>query len=174
MGELVVVGRVVKPHGLRGEVAIDLLTDVSDRFRRGAAYEVGGSQLTLASARGHQGRLLVRFEGVDDRVAAERLRGLDVRADVLSGADSDTYFAHELVGLAVEDADGHPLGTVAALIELPSSAAYDLLEVTRADGTTWLLPAVEAYVEVVGPDGAETLRVVDPPEGLVPEDGPAP
>lgn len=168
MTDLVVVGRIVKAHGIRGEVVVDVLSDVPGRFDAGATVVLAGDERTIASSRPHQGRLLVRFDGVPDRTAAELLRGAVLEAPAADVSDEDTYYAHELVGMAVVDADGGDLGRVSALIELPEAAGYDLLEVTREDGTSWLLPAVDDYVDVDdAPDGGECLRVVDPPEGLI-------
>lgn len=158
----------MKAHGIRGEVVVDVLSDVPGRFDAGATVVLAGNERTIVGSRPHQGRLLVRFEGVGDRTAAELLRGATLEAPPADVSDEETYYAHELVGMAVVDADGGDLGHVSALIELPEAAGYDLLEVTRADGTSWLLPAVDDYVEVAdGPDGGECLRVVDPPEGLI-------
>jgi 16S rRNA processing protein RimM len=166
--ELVAIGRVIKPHGIRGEVSVHVLSDVGGRFEPGATVQLAGIPTRIASSRPHQGRLLVRFEGVRDRNAAEPLRGRVIEAPPADLADSDTYFVHELIGMAVVTPDGEHLGDVSAHVELPTSAGYDLLEVTREDGTTWLLPAVDEYVEVGElPDGTELLVVVDPPEGLV-------
>jgi 16S rRNA processing protein RimM len=72
-------------------------------------------------------------------------------------SDSETYFAHELVGMAVRDVDGRDLGTVSALIELPEAAGYDLLEVC-ATTATWLLPAADDLVEVVEAAGRHAAR----------------
>ncbi|MFO7959351.1 MAG: ribosome maturation factor RimM [Nitriliruptoraceae bacterium] len=174
----VLIGRVVKAHGIRGEVVVHPLSDVPGRFDVGTEVVVGDTPRVITSSRAHQGRLLLALEGVDDRNAAERLRGDEILGRGVDLEDSETYFAHELVGMAVRHVDGRGLGAVSALIELPEAAGYDLLEVTR-DGTTWLLPAAEEFVEVVEEDGA-LLLVVDPPEGLLddePEvawpDGPA-
>jgi 16S rRNA processing protein RimM len=165
---LVVIGKVVKAHGIRGEVSVHVLSDVEGRFAVGDRVHLAGAPTTIASSRPHQGRLLVRFEGVTDRNAAELLRGRVIEGPAADLADSDTYFVHELVGMAVVTPDGDHLGDVTDHVELPSAAGYDLLEVTRDDGTTWLLPAVDEYVEVGElPDGTELLVVVDPPEGLV-------
>lgn len=166
--ELVVIGRVVKAHGIRGEVSVHVLSDVDGRFEAGDEVRLDGVPTVIASSRPHQGRLLVRFEGVADRTAAELLRGRTIEGPAADVSGSDTYFVHELVGLPVVTVDGDHLGDVSEHVELPDAAGYDLLEVTRDDGTTWLLPAVDEYVEVGGlPDGSDVLVVVDPPEGLV-------
>jgi 16S rRNA processing protein RimM len=165
---LVTVGRIVKAHGIRGEVVVDVLSDVPGRFDVGADVQLDGRPVSVIGSRPHQGRLLVRLEGVEDRSAAERLRGQVFEAEAADVSDADAYYAHELVGMPVVDADGADLGTVSALIELPESAGYDLLEVRRSDGETWLLPAVDEYVEVEeAPGGGDRLAVVDPPEGLI-------
>lgn len=166
--ELVAIGRVVKAHGIRGEVAVHVLSDVPGRFDPGTPVRLGGSAATIEASRPHQGRLLVRFAGVADRTAAERLRGNLIEAPPVDVSESETYFAHELIDLAVVDDDGAALGTVSALIELPGAAGYDLLEVSREDGSTWLLPAADEFVVVeTTEDGTERLRLVDPPAGLL-------
>lgn len=166
--ELVAIGRVVKPHGIRGEVSVLVLSDVEGRFEPGTTVSLAGVPTRIASSRPHQGRLLVRFEGIADRNAAEPLRGRIIEAPPADLDDADTYYVHELVGMAVVDPDGEHLGDVSDHIELPAAAGYDLLEVARDDGSTWLLPAVDEYVEVGElPDGTELLVVTDPPEGLV-------
>lgn len=164
---LVTIGRVVKAHGIRGEVAVNVQTDLPDRFDAGLTVVVGGSPRVIESSRPHQGRLLVRFEGIRDRTQAELLRGRIIEAEPRELEDSDTYFVHELVGMRVV-LDDRDLGEVSALIELPPAAGYDLLEVRRDDGSTWLLPAVEDQVEVEdAADGGQRLRLTDPPEGLI-------
>ena len=164
----VVVARVVKAHGIRGEVACELLSDVEGRLEAGTSVIVGGRDTTVATSRPHQGRLLVRFEGVETRNDAELLRGSEVLADPVDAEDSDVYFAHELVGMPVVEADGAALGRVHALVELPAAAEYDLLEIERDDGHRWLLPAVDDYVEVeLDEQDRERLVVVDPPDGLL-------
>ena len=148
--ELVTIGRIVKPRGIDVEVVRD------------------GTPVRIASSRPHQGRLLVRFVDVADRTTAEGLRGAELHATPVDPEELDTYLVAELVGMAVVTPDGDHLGDVSDHVELPAAAGYDLLEVTREDGSTWLLPAVDEYVEVGElPDGTELLVVVDPPEGLV-------
>lgn len=166
--ELVKIGYVAKAHGLNGEVVVRPLSDVEGRFDPGTTVQLDGVPTRIATSRPHQGRLLVRFEGVADRTAAELLRGRSLEAPPADLTDTDAFFVHELVGMAVVTPDGDHLGDVSEHVELPESAGYDLLEVTRDDGTVWWLPAVDEYVEVGElPDGTELLVVVDPPEGLI-------
>lgn len=162
----VLIGRVVKAHGIRGEVVVQPLSDVPGRFDVGTEVVVGETPRAIAGSRPHQGRLLLAFEGVGDRNAAERLRGAEILGVTVDLEDTETYFAHELVGMAVRHLDGRELGVVSALIELPEAAGYDLLEVAR-DGGTWLLPAAEELVEVVEEDDGALVLVVDPPDGLL-------
>lgn len=164
------IGRVVKAHGIRGEVVVEVLSDLPDRLAADVEVHLDGQPTRIVTSRPHQGRLLVRFEGVTDRTAAERLRGQRIEAEPVDVSDQDTYFAHELVGMSVLAGDGANLGVVTALIELPAAAGYDLLEVRRQDGTTWLLPAVDDYVTVEQRHGSDCLVVRDPPEGLIAPD----
>lgn len=162
----VLIGRVVKAHGIRGELVVHPLSDVPGRFDVGTEVVVGDTPRVIAGSRPHQGRLLLAFEDVGDRNAAERLRGATILGATVDLEDTDAYFAHELVGMAVRHVDGRELGAVSALIELPEAAGYDLLEVAR-DGDTWLLPAAEEFVEVVEQDDGALVLVVDPPDGLL-------
>ncbi len=159
----------MRVHGLRGEVVLEPLSDVPGRFDPGATLVVAGTPRTVASSRPHQGRLLVTFEGIADRTAAEALRGAEVTAEPIDLTDTETYFAHELVGMAVVAEDGTWLGEVVDVAEMPDAAGYDLLEVDT-DGHRWLLPDADDLVEVADADGVDVLCVVDPPEGLIPDE----
>jgi 16S rRNA processing protein RimM len=161
------VGRVIKPHGLRGEVAVHLTSDVPDRLAAGTPVWVDGVASTVATSRDHQGRPLVRFAHVPDRTAAELLRGAVVEAAPVAAEELDTYLAGELIGVRVLDAGGLLLGTVSALIEMPAVAGYDLLEVTRPEGGTWLLPAADELVEAAEDDEGLHLVVGELPDGLL-------
>ncbi len=168
----VLIGRVIKPHGIRGEVAVDVLTDFPERLAPGSRIWLRGELAEIEASRPHQGRLLVKFADVADRNAAELLRRAELTAEPIDAEELDTYLVSELIGMAVRlddgTAAGRDLGTVSAVIDLPDAAAYDLLEVRRSDGSTWLLPAVDEYVEVdEDADGNDYLVVVDPPDGLL-------
>lgn len=165
----VLVGRVLKAHGLRGETVVESLSDVPGRFDPGTVVHADGVPRTIASSRPHQGRLLVTFEGIGDRTAAEALRGATLTAPPVDVSGSETYYAHELVGMAVVLEDGTWVGDVVDLVEIPSSAGYDLLEIDT-DGHRWLLPAADELVEVADADGVDVLCIVHPPAGLLPGD----
>jgi 16S rRNA processing protein RimM len=170
----VVVGRVGKPHGLRGEVTVDVRTDEPElRFDYGAtlrAVPLPGSAsrlstLTVSTTRWHQGVLLVRFEELPDRDAAESARGTVLHATLAADAspeDPEEFYAHELVGLAAYDVSGTLLGEVTALA---TGAAQDLLTVRTPDGRDALVPFVAALVPEVDVAGGRVV-IADRP-GLV-------
>ena len=167
--DMVEVGRVGRAHALRGEVVVHLSSDVPDRLAPGVRVRVDGRDTEVVGVRMHQGRPLVRFAHVADRTAAEALRGAAVEAAALAPEDLDVYLVAELIGRPVVDAAGRDLGTVAAVVPMPPVAGYDLLEVRRDDGSTWLLPAADELVRVEEAAGGEVARLVahDLPEGLV-------
>ncbi len=161
-----VVARIGRPQGLRGEVSVEVRTDdPAGRFVVGAELRTdpaSAGPLTLASVRDQSGRTILGFEGVGDRTAAEGLRGilLVVDADDEPGAE-DEWYDHQLVGLRAETPDGRELGTVAAVQHLP---AQDLLVVRSTAGEEVLVPFVTAIVPEV--DVAGGRLVMDPPGGL--------
>jgi 16S rRNA processing protein RimM len=176
----VVVGRIGKPHGLKGEVSVEPRTDEPDRrFAVGATLHVERNRpgaasradqtLTVTGVRWHSGRLLVTFEGIDGRGAAEDARGtvLVVPVDPEETPDDpEEFYDHQLVGLAVESPDGTPLGTVA---RVEHGGGQDLL-VIDLDGRSVLFPFVRALVPVV--DVAAGKVVVDDQPGLLVEEAP--
>lgn len=158
----VIVGRIGRPHGIRGEMTVDLRTDEPDRrFVEGARLRAAsdGRAFTVATARWHSGRLLVRLDNVIDRTAAEALRGVilvtDVPRDERAGGDDD-YWDRDLIGLTVLTADHRVAGTVRRVIH----SAQDLLEIETEDGTERLVPFVAALVPEVDLD-AGTLVLAD-------------
>ena len=119
-GELLEVGRVVRPHGLHGLVVVELWTNRTERLTPGSTLTGAGTGLTVASAgdRGG-GRWLVQFEGVDDLEGAEKLRGVVLKATPL--AVDGALWVHELIGCQVADADGTVIGVVEAVQANPAS-----------------------------------------------------
>jgi 16S rRNA processing protein RimM len=169
-GELL-VGVVVRAHGLRGELAVDVHTDSPDqRFAPGAvlvARRAGAPDgvLTVDSARPHSGRLLVRFAEATDRDTAEALRGtrLLIGANALAPPeDPDEFHVHQLEGLRAELADGVPVGTVREVVHGPGG---ELLVLARPELPDALVPFVRAIVPTVDLAGGRV--VLTPPEGLL-------
>ncbi|NUS44733.1 MAG: ribosome maturation factor RimM [Mycobacteriaceae bacterium] len=172
-----VVGRVAKSHGVRGELVVEVRTDSPDeRFvpgarlrgrapRRGASGDAPDDRVfTVESVREHSGRLLVRLADIADRTAADALRGtlfLIDSADLPPSADPDEYYDHELEGLSVQLVDGTEIGVVREVLH---SGAGELLAVRGADREI-LIPFVTAIVPTVSI--AEGRVVIDPPEGLL-------
>jgi 16S rRNA processing protein RimM len=161
----VVVARIGRPHGVRGEVSVELRTDVPERrFVPGAVFttDPGGRPLTLASVRDHNGVLLLTFAGVSDRGDAEALRDLLLVAQVPPDDEPDAWHVATLVGLRAVTTDGRDVGVVAAVEHLP---AQDLLVVEQASGRRAMVPFVSALVPQVDVDAGRV--VLDPPGGLL-------
>ena len=163
---LLTVGQIVRPHGVRGECVVEPRTDSpSLRFKEGAVFVAGDSQLTIASVRPHSGRLLVHFEEVTDMNAAEAVRGVLLEVDsatLEAPEDPDEFNDHQLVGLAVFDTSGDRLGEVTRIDHGP---AHDMLIVRLEGGRDALVPFVKPIVPTV--DVANGRIIIDPPGGLL-------
>lgn len=169
----VLVGRIGKPHGLKGHVTVDVRTDEPDRrfavgsvlraeAPRGSAF--AHQSLAVESVRWHQGVLQVLFDHVGDRNAAEAARGVLVYAEIPaeeSPEDPDEFYDHQLIGLAVHDQDDALRGEITAL----THGAQDLLHVRTVDGNQVLVPFVTALVPSV--DLAGGRIVVNDRPGLL-------
>jgi len=157
-GDRLVVGRIGRAHGLRGEVAVTFSSNRPERTAPGAVLYAGERELVIDASRPHQGRMLVHFAGLDDRTAAEGLLGVELTADPLAGdadvLDPDELWVHEVVGAEVVDRAGAPLGRVTAVEANP---AHDLLVL---DGGA-LVPMVFVVEQRDG------VLVIDPPDGLL-------
>jgi 16S rRNA processing protein RimM len=162
------VGRITRAHGVRGEVAVQSLTEVEGRFAPGSVLHLeDGRNLTVGSSRAHHHRLLVRFEEVPDRAAAEALRGqvlLVGRDEMPEIEEEDRFWVHQVVGLEVVTEGGRPLGPIREVLANP---ANDVWVAGSADRET-LIPAVRDVVVSVDPAGGRVV-VRDVP-GLTAED----
>jgi 16S rRNA processing protein RimM len=163
-----VVGRIRRPHGIRGDVAVEVHTDdPADRFAVGAELATdpaGHGPLTVGAARWHSGTLLLRFNGIEDRTAAEDLRGVWLvmdSADLGPTGDPDEFHDHELIGLAAVTVGGEPVGVVTDVRHY----GQDLLVIESPDDPELLVPFVAAIVPEV--DVAAGRLVIDPPPGLL-------
>ncbi|GAA2150138.1 16S rRNA processing protein RimM [Humibacillus xanthopallidus] len=163
-----VLARIGKPHGLRGEVTVRLHTDEPEtRFAVGAVLETEADPgsgvpkaLTIASTRVHNGVWLLTFEEIPDRTGAESLRGARlVTSGTAPAVDDEAFYEEDLVGLEARDVSGAVVGTVTGL---EIGAAQDRLVLRLTDGVTAYVPFMRHMVPVV----AEDHVVVDPPAGL--------
>lgn len=164
----VTVGRIGRAHGIRGAVVVGVRTDEPGlRFAKGSRLDTdpaGVGPLTVAGAREHSGELLVRFEGIDDRDAAEGLRGTWLLVDSATIAppdDPDEFNDTDLIGLAVRTVDGTAVGAVDDVLH----PAQDVLVVKTPDAREIMIPFVKAIVPEV--DVKSGVLVIDPPEGLL-------
>jgi 16S rRNA processing protein RimM len=168
-----VVGRVVKAHGIGGEVVVDVRTDDPyDRFAPGITLRVRARDkserlLVVAGMREHGGRLLVRLDGVGSRDAADALRGglfIVDTADLPPIEDPDEFYDHQLEGLRVRTLTGVEVGVVAEVLH---TAAGEILSVRPAagEGPEILVPFVSAITTSVSLD--DGLIEIDPPDGLL-------
>jgi 16S rRNA processing protein RimM len=179
-----VVGRIGRPHGIRGEVTVEVRTDDPEsRFAPGTVLSTdppSAVPLVVSGMRWNSGILLLRLAGVDDREGAEELRDTMIvidSGDVQPPDDPDEFYDHQLIGLAVETVAGEPVGEVADVLH----HGQDLLVVRRGPGQVQrgpgqvrpgagevLIPFVKALVPEV--DLAAGRLVVDPPPGLIDPD----
>ncbi|MFE7928948.1 ribosome maturation factor RimM [Streptomyces sp. NPDC057456] len=164
-----VVARIGRAHGIKGEVTVEVRTDEPEqRLGPGAVLATDPAStgpLTIETGRVHSGRLLLRFEGVRDRTAAEALRNTLLIAEVdpeeLPEEDGE-YYDHQLMDLDVVTKDGAEVGRITEISHLPSQ---DLFIVERPDGSEVMIPFVESIVTEI--DLEEQRAVIDPPPGLI-------
>ena len=167
--DLLLVGRVARAHGNRGQVIVNLETDFAEqRFRVGAVLLVGAepspAPRAITAVRFHQGRPVIALEGVESMNDAEALAGADlwVESSAVEPLPEGTFYRHDLVGCEVRDVEDRILGTVAA-VEGPMDRSR--LVVKRPGGGEALIPLVAGICASVDP--AARRIVVNPPEGLI-------
>ncbi|MBY8867607.1 MULTISPECIES: ribosome maturation factor RimM [Streptomyces] len=164
-----VVARIGRAHGIKGEVTVEVRTDEPElRLAPGAVLATDPAStgpLTIETGRVHSGRLLLRFEGVGDRTAAEALRNTLLIAEVDPEElpeDEDEYYDHQLIDLDVVTEDGTEVGRITEISHLPSQ---DLFIVERPDGSEVMIPFVQEIVTEI--DLEEQRAVITPPPGLI-------
>lgn len=159
------VGFLRRPHGLRGEIIMDLHTDFPERLKAGRELLVGEEQeaMTLASVRSHQSGMLVKFKGIETPEDAGQFRNqwVYVKASEVPPLPEGQLYQHELLGMDVVDEDGRSLGELAEIIE---TGANDVYVVRDENGSEILLPAIPAVILDLDP--ARRLIRVHLLEGL--------
>ena len=166
--QMVLVGRIARPHGVRGQVIVNPETDfVEERFARGARMwtrsERGLEELTIASARVQNGRPVIGFDGFSRIEEVERLGGLELRVpeDTLQSLGEDVYYQHQLVGCLVANVSGQRIGEVT---RVDGGAGVSVLAVGGARGEILIPFARHICVEI---DVGARRITIDPPEGLL-------
>ena len=164
-----VVGRIGRAHGIKGEVTVEVRTDEPElRLGPGAVLATDPASvgpLTIETGRVHSGRLLLRFAGVSDRTAAEALRNTLLIAEIDPDElpeEEDEYYDHQLMDLDVVTVDGQEVGRITEISHL---ASQDLFIVERPDGTEVMIPFVGEIVTEI--DLEEQRATIDPPPGLI-------
>lgn len=144
------VGRVLRAHGLRGEVVVDLVTNRDERVAPGAVFETSDGPLRVITARPHKGRWIVTFEGVADRNTAEQLRGRVLHAEAIR--DDDALWVHELIDSDLLERDGTHRGRIVAIEANPASDLL-VLEDGRLVPVTFVVEVRDGSVVVEAPAG---------------------
>jgi 16S rRNA processing protein RimM len=160
----VAVGRITKPHGVKGEVVVFVLTEVEQRFADGSRLMLeDGRTLTVAASRPDRGKLLVRFEELADRTAVEPLTGayLFVSEGDVPAAPEDAYWPHQLEGAEVLTESGRSLGSIVEIISTPANDVW----VARDGEREILIPALKDVV--VSVDTTEKRVVIKEIPGLI-------
>ena len=165
-----VVGRIGRAHGVRGDLFVEPFTDEPEvRFAIGAQLTTSVNDarlktLTVTENKWHSGKLILHFAGIDDRTVAEQLKGIELSADVDPlelPDDPDEFYDHQLIGLNVLHS-GEIIGQVDQVLHLP---AQDLLAVIKSDGSEVLIPFVKQIVPEV--DLVNKNLIITPPPGLL-------
>ena len=150
-GELVRIGTLTRPHGVRGELAAQPEGEALAALHPGDSVVVrlrGGRErsLGITGLRPDRDRWLVKLEGIADRTAAEDYRAAEllVAYEQLPELDADEFYQADLIGMRVVDVDGAELGTLEAIIE---TGAHDVYQVVDERGIETLIPAVKAFIE---------------------------
>ena len=167
--KLVVIGEVIKPHGIRGEFHVANHADSPSLYAPGARvwFRAPGKPerpVNILSCRPHQGRLLLTIEGVTDRDAADALRGMEVvvRAEDMPELDEGEVYLHEIVGYDVVLLDGSKVGVLESFMDIPGQ---DVWVIRAPDGKEILLPAHEETVPEI--DATARRITINPPPGLL-------
>jgi len=150
------VGKLRRPHGVRGEILMEVLTDFPERLKRGMTLFVGPmhQKMRLSSLRSQDQALLVAFQGLEDPESAGELRNqmVYVRAEDRPPLPEGEYYYHQLIGLQVVNEDGAPLGVVKEILE---TGANDVYVVLPPDGPEILLPAINDVILEINLAGSQ-------------------
>jgi 16S rRNA processing protein RimM len=166
---LVVVGQVLRPHGLRGELKVLPLTDRTERFEKIRRYHFQantgqqGEWINLVQFRWQGKYLIMKFEGIESYESAEKYRDtfLEIPRNTCAPLEDDQYYVADLIGLHVRTSDGLSVGTLKEVLQETAQDIY----VVHAGSKDVLIPAVRQFIKQIDLDRGE--MVVEPIEGLL-------
>lgn len=145
--EQLVVGRIARPHGVRGALVVDPVSRVIESLRPGSIVFIGELERTfeIVNIRPHRKRYLVAVEGIDDRNQADEYRDLEVKLSYEEGAplDEHEYYYWQILGMTVDTEQGEQLGEVIDIIE---TGANDVYIIRSSSGDDLLIPAIEDVI----------------------------
>ena len=157
----VTVGVILAPHGIRGELKVQPLTDFPERFETGSRLWLNGQQWVVQQGRWNGKSLILKLRGLETRNDAEALRGAELTVPEATALEAEgVYYLHDIIGLPVFDVAGERIGI---LEDVFNSGATDIY-VIRGDKGELLLPALDDVVTEVDIPGGRI--VVDVPEGI--------
>lgn len=162
MDNWITIGKILSPHGVRGEVKVLPLTDFPDRFQRMKSVwlDINDGPMDIEKVRFNNDIPLIKFRSIDDRDGAEKLRNglLQVRQSELTTLPDGQYYQFQIIGLAVFDQEGLPMGTVSAIIE---TGANDIYVIKDPAGKELLLPALKQTVLLIDiPAGRMVVKLL--------------
>ncbi len=163
MADYIELGKITAPVGIKGELRVFPYTDEQTRFSAIEKLMAGGREYAVESVRYQKDMVVLKLKGVNDRNAAEALRGqiLSLSRDDIWDNPGDTYFVKDLVGMSVVREDGTVVGTLSDVLENP---ANDLYEISPADPakSAFLLPAVKEFIlDVDTENRVMTVRLIE-------------
>ncbi len=161
MGDLIKLGKITAPVGIKGEVRVFPYTDEMTRFSDMEELLLKGVKTRIEEVRYQKNMVILKLKGIDDRNAAEALRDIELMLDEddLWEMPEDTYLIKDLIGMEAADEQGRVIGT---LTDVTSGAAQDLYTISMPDGRSFLLPAVKEFVLKVDKDSKRmTVRLIE-------------
>ncbi|MCS7229078.1 MAG: ribosome maturation factor RimM [Candidatus Kryptonium sp.] len=168
MGDLCIIGKVLRPYGLKGQICVKPITDFVNRFKKLKRVYVGDNPIEveehyIVSSFLHNEEVILKFKNINDRTAAESFSGkfIYIPEEELLPLPEGFYYVHDLIGLKVYDVNGRKIGVITDVWLLPANDVY----VVESKGKEILIPAISEVVKKV--DLENKMVIIEPMEGLI-------
>jgi 16S rRNA processing protein RimM len=161
--EFIIVGTIISPWGLHGQIKVDVETDFPQRFSSSSQVFINGQARIIENAIWRKGRVIIKIEGIDTEDEAERITGapVEIHHSQLFALDEGEYYHFQLVGLRVETTDGDFIGEISEILTMASADVY----VVKGKEGDILIPAIDEIVKSVNPE--QGILVIEPVDGLL-------